>query len=54
MAIHTCWYCIKAFREDCSTVTCNRDYQARARSYSCPYWVECPRKKYAGDEDLKI
>lgn len=54
MAEHICWWCAHAFREDSSKVACNRDYQFRSRTYSCPYWLECPKKKYVSSETLKL
>lgn len=52
--MRTCWYCARAFREDCSTVSCDKDFQFHARSYVCPYFIECMKKKYAPDEKLGI
>ncbi len=53
--IRICWYCAFAFREDASTVSCSKNYyQSRARTFCCSDFLECPRKKYAQEEQLKI
>lgn len=50
-----CWYCINAYRENSSEVSCNvNNYQYRARTDCCNQFVACPKKKYAPEEQLNI
>ena len=53
--VYTCWYCIHAFRENSSTVSCNKKWCQFARTHgTCEHFLRDPKKEYAGDEVLKI
>ncbi|MBR5900576.1 MAG: hypothetical protein IKZ38_04190 [Clostridia bacterium] len=53
--VRICWYCAFAFREDCSTVTCAKNnYTCKARTFCCSGFLECPKKKFVSDEQLKV
>ncbi len=53
--VRICWYCAFAFRENHSTVMCAKNnYNCKARTFCCSDFLECPRKKYASEEQINI
>ena len=51
---HICWYCIWAFRENKSEVSCKTHNCKCARSFACKQFLEDPKKKYADQEQIHI